>query len=191
MRQVALLFISGLLTITSFAQDKKDLAVSFSAGIFTSPYYYDTKAREYYSVDFDYHITARHILSASFNSGKHSYNDSISSVLPVTENTWNTRASYLTFSILYKYKFLNTEKISANIGAGAGIMTHIRQYLWSPTYGDGSQSVWTDLTFPVRLDLDYKVSKLLRIGIIGGLFIHPDYPVLGYHVGPRLSYVIK
>lgn len=175
----------------SFGQQQKDLTVSFSSGIFTSPYYYDAKGKEYYSVDFDYHLTSRHILSANFNVGKHWYNDNISSILPATENTWNTHASYLTFSILYKYKFVNTENISANIGAGAGIMTHIRNYQWDSNYEDGSQSVWTDLVFPVRLDLDYKVSKVLRLGVIGGFFIHPDYPVLGYHLGPRLSYVIK
>lgn len=191
MKKVTLLCISGLLSAISFGQEKKDLTLSFSAGAFNSPYYHDAKAREYYSVDFDYHLSARHIISTNFNAGKHWYNDDVSSILPNHENTWNTEASYRTFSILYKYKLLNAEKISANIGAGAGIMTHIRHFKWDRNYGDGSHSVWSDLTFPIRLDLDYKLSKRLRLGVMGGFFIHPDFPVLAYHAGPRLGYVFK
>jgi len=104
------------------------------------------------------------------------------------ENDTNAKASYKTFSILYKYKFLNKKAFSAAFGTGAGIMTHEREY---PYKEGGSyyfrESIWTDLVFPVRLELDYKFSQPFQLGLIGGFYIHPDYPILGYFAGPRLA----
>ncbi len=194
MKRITLLFITGLLVVISFGQDNKDLTVSFSTGKLTSPYYPNDKAREYYGVDFDYHLTKRHILSANFNAGKHDYYDvSSNTAIPLHANTTNAEASYRTFSILYKFKFVNGNSFSASLGAGAGIMTHIKEFRYRENNSAESyrEVTWADLTFPVRLDLDYKLSKRFHFGVIGGLFIHPDYPVLGYHAGPRLSYVLK
>jgi hypothetical protein len=193
MKRIILLLIAGLFSIITFSQGRKDLSVSFSTGLLTSPYYPNAKARSYYSVDFDHYVTTRHILSANFTAGKHNYFDAVlSNVPPYPEIPTNAEASYLTFSIGYKYNFLNAKKITANLGIGAGIMTHIREYqYWEPNRGDVRQSVWTNLVFPFRLDLDYKLTQRFQLGVIGGLFIHPDYPILGYHAGPRLSYSLK
>lgn len=188
MKKFTLLFISGLLSVLSFGQEKKDLTFSFSTGGLNSPYYHDSKGREYYSVDFDYHLSKRHILSSNFNAGKHWYNDKISSILPNQENVWNTEASYRNFSILYKYKFLNKAGVSANIGAGAGIMTQIRHHKWDANYEDGGYTVWNSLTFPVRIDLDYKLTKKLRAGVIGGMYTRHDFRIITYYAGPRLGY---
>jgi hypothetical protein len=193
MRRLILLLLTILLTTISFAQDRKDLAVSFSTGVLTSPYYPNDKARSYYNVDFDYYLAKRHILSANFNAGKHNYYDNVLSntAIPFYENNTNAEALYRTFSILYKFKFVNSKVFSANIGAGAGIMTHIREYWYKEANSAEGfrQSSWTDLVFPVRLDLDYKLSRRFHLGVIGGLFVHPDYPILGYHAGPRVSYI--
>lgn len=194
MKRFTLVLVPVLLTIISFGQDKKDLTVSFSTGKLTSPYYHNDKARAYYSVDFDYYLTTRQILSANFNAGKHDYYDNVLSntAFPLYENGTNAKAAYKTFSILYKYKFLNKKAFSADFGTGAGIMTHARQY---PYKEGGSfyfkESIWTDLVFPVRLELDYKFSQHFQLGLIGGFYIHPDYPILCYYAGPRLSYVLK
>jgi hypothetical protein len=193
MKKINLLLIAGLFTVTCFGQGNKDLTVSFSTGLLANPHYPNVRARSYYNVDFDYYLTSRHILSANFNAGKHNYFDHVlSNVNSFPESPTNAEAAYLTFSILYKYRFINTRKVAANIGAGAGIMTHIREYqYWESNRGDVRQSVWINLVFPVRLDLDYKLSNRFHLGVIGGLFIHPDYPVISLHAGPRLSYTLK
>lgn len=193
MKKFALLLIAGLFAVTSFGQDNKDLTLAFSTGLLTSLYYPNVKARSYYNIDFDYYLTKRHILSANFNAGKHNYFDHVlSNVNAFPETPTNAEASYLTFSILYKYSFINTKKVAATIGAGAGIMTHIREYqYWELNRGDVRQSAWTNLVFPVRLDLDYRLSKRFRLGVIGGLFIHPDYPGISLCAGPRLSYILN
>jgi hypothetical protein len=195
MKRMIVLFISGVLTITVFAQNNKDLTVSFSMGKLTSPYYANDEARAFYGLDFSYHLNNRHILAANYNAGKHNYYDNSLSntAIPLYEKTTNAEASYHTFSVLYIFNFINGKSFSAGAGTGAGIMTHIREYPFREANGSEGprQSTWTDLVFPVRLNLDYKLSKRFHLGVIGGLFIHPDYPVLGYHAGPRISYTVK
>lgn len=194
MKTITLTLITGIIAIMSHGQDKKDLTVSIGAGKLTSPYYLNDKAKEFYNIYFDYHLSKRHILSANFNAGGHDYYDNILSNTTgsIKTNGSNAKASYRTFSILYKYKFLNNKLFSGNIGTGAGIMTHSSQY----PYAEGNssnyrQSTWTDLVFPVRLEFDYKLSNHFQFGLIGGFFIHPDYPILAYYAGPRFSYLLK
>lgn len=45
--------------------------MSLSTGKFNSPYYLNNKARGFYSLEFDYYLTSRQILSANFNAGGH------------------------------------------------------------------------------------------------------------------------
>jgi hypothetical protein len=194
-KQLALILVTGLIINLSFGQNKKDLTIAFAAGELTSPYYENDKARGFYAFDFDYHLTKRQILSANFNSGAHRYFDDI-----LSNSNWitygdgtNSDAEYKTFSILYKYKVLDKTDFSATLGTGAGIMTHSRRYPYrmSTTSYSFNQSVWSDLTFPVRLEFDYRLSKQFKFGLIGGFFIHPDFPILAYHGGARLSYTLR
>ena len=195
MKATILLFTACLLAIVSFGQKKKSLLVSLSTGKLTSPYYQINKAGPFYEVDFDYYLTKRHILSANFNTGKHDYYDNFLFSTPISfyENITNAQASYQTFSILYKFKFINSKAFSASIGTGAGIMTHgtTNQYKGNNSADILRESFWTDLVFPVKLDLSYKLSRRFRLGVTGGFYIQPDYPVLGYHAGPTISYVLN
>ena len=195
MRQFTVFITLTSLTLTCFGQDKKDLAVSFSTGILNSPYYYKAYAGSFFGFGFDYHISKRHILSASYLAGKHDYYDNILSnttnfiILP---KGTNAKARYNTFAIAYKYKILINEKFNFTPGVGAGIMTHSRNY----PYMQGTSLVfntssWSDLVFPVTLDINYKILKRWQLGVTGGFLIHPDYPILALHVGPKLSYVLK
>jgi hypothetical protein len=197
MKIIFLTLLIGLSATNLFAQEKKDLRISFAAGIFNSPYYTNAMRREFYNFDFDYLITNRHILSTSFMSGHHRYYDNVLSNNAVPLNTpgyednANAEADYLIFSVFYKYKFLNTKKFSIVLGSGLGIMTQTKVYPFTESNSvDFRQSGWTDLVFPVRTEFDYKMGKHFQIGLIGGFFIHPDYPILGYHAGPRISYIL-
>jgi hypothetical protein len=130
----------------------------------------------------------------NYNNGYHDYYDNILSTDPgyIKSNGTNAQADYGTFSVLYKYKFLNKKSISGAVGTGAGIMTHKRQYPYKISNGSiFNESSWTDLVFPVRIEFDYKISTSFRLGVVGGFYIQPDYPVLAYYAGPRLSYMLK
>lgn len=179
------------------SQNKKDMSVSFGVGIFNSPYYTNAYKREFYSLEFDYHLQSRHILSASFLKGSHRYYDSIhpNNAIPLNtpgyEDNANTEADYFTFSVLYKYKLID-KRISLSLGAGAGIMTQVIVFPYTEgNIVDMRQSSWTNLVFPLRIDIDYLIAQHFKAGLMSGTYVHPDYPFLGNYAGLRLSYIIK
>jgi hypothetical protein len=194
------LTFSSILTffvLTTFGQEKKDLAISVSTGIMNSPYYDNSHSRVFAGVAFDYHISKRKLLSANYLAGSHDYFDNTLSNTPassylVNPKGTNARAFYNTFSVSYKYKILDHSNFSIVPGVGAGLMTHRRDY----PYTEGSSlifktSSWSDLVFPITLDMNYKLTNVWQIGLTSGFLIHPDFPILGLHFGPKLSYILK
>lgn len=183
-----------------FAQNKKDLKISLSTGMFNSTHYKNAKRRQFYNLSFDYAITNRHTLSADFISGQHRYYDSLLVTTPIPlstpgwENHTNADARTVVFSVMYKYRLLNHKKFLIQVGSGLGIITESYTYpvdLANGGFTFESTGVKGDLCFPIRLDMDYKMFKNFQIGILTGVYIYPDYPLVGEHLGLRLSYVIK
>lgn len=197
-KKLSLIFLGGFTSIILFGQDKKDLTISFGTGIFNSPYYTNARAFQFYNFDFDYYINERHIISTNFLSGKHRYYDSIHSNNEIPLNTpgyedhTNATAEYMTFTLLYKYKIVNHKKVSLSLGVGAGIMVQTFQFLYTEGNSeDVRDATWPTIALPVKLEMDYKLSKHFQLGIFSGFFIGPDIPVLGYHLGIRASCVLK
>ncbi len=192
MRYISLLITLSFWSVSSFGQYGKTWTVSFGAGLFTSPYYKNSDASGFFSVDINYNFKKRHVLAANYNNGRHNYQDNVRSNIPAGPNLINSKAEYTTFSILYKYKFLDKRKISAYSGAGAGIMTQVLEYPFSDGSGNYyRQSSMTDLVFPVRIEFIYHLTDRVGLGMLGGFFVHPDYPILGYHGGMMISYNIR
>jgi hypothetical protein len=194
MKHFFTLFLICVFFSSAKSQSKKDLAVSLSAGVLNSPYYTNAHADHFYGAAFDYYLSDRSIISAGYFAGKHDYFDSILSNTTnyFLNNGSNSEAIYNTFTVQYKYKIVNTSKFSLVPAVGLGMMTHTKRY----PYEEGPTtyirySSWTDLVFPVNLDLNYSFSDHWQAGITSGLLIHPDYPVLALHIGPKLSYIIK
>lgn len=191
-----ILFITlFLIAVCSYGQDKKDLTVSLSTGLLNSPYYEKANARGFYGLNFDYNLAKRHILSVNYFAGKHDYYDDVLSNDPtnlIRPNGTNSEAEYRTFSVLYKYKVVDNNLLSLVPGVGAGIMTHTRQYPYKEVNKSYlAISSWSSLVFPVSLDLNFKLSRNWQAGLTSGFLIHPDYPILALHAGPKLSYIFK
>lgn len=197
LRHVSIFVFLSFFSLDTFGQDKKDLAISFSLGYLNSPYYNNAHSRGFYGVGFDYHIAKRQILSANYVAGGHDYFDNKLSNTPssdyiVNPKGTNAQATYNTFSVSYKYKIVSQENLSVVPGLGAGIMTHSRKYPYTQSTSlTFRTSSWSDLVFPVTLDINYKVLTSWQIGLTGGFLIHPDYPIIALHLGPKLSYVLK
>ncbi len=198
MRKLSTFLFLVFLFQIAFAQEKKDLSLSFSAGAFNSPYYKNAHTGGFYNFGAEYHLSKDHSLSFDFLGGRHTYYDDILSDKNVAEtysgiqNT-NARTLYTVFTISYKYKFINKNKFSLVPGTGVGIMTHSRNYPSSKENGGTTilTTSFSDLVFPVTLDINYEVFKNFQIGATSGFLIHPDFPVLGLHIGPKFSYVLK
>ena len=199
-RQFIILVLSFSLIGQVFSQDKKDLKISLATGLFNSKYYTNAKSRQFYNFSFEYSLTRRHSLSADYISGQFRYYDSIRATTPIPLSTpgyqkhTNAEARNTFFSILYKYKILDNKKLSVKIGTGISIITETYTYpvdLPNGGFTFQTSSGKGDLSFPLRLDLDYKISNHFEVGIIGGTYIYPDYPMAGQHLGLRLSYMLK
>ena len=176
-----------------YGQEKKDLVISLAVGGLNSPYYEHARAGNFYALDFDYHLSKKSILSAGYLAGNHKYYDDVLSNDPTygLYDGTNSEARYNTFGVVFKYKILDYADFSLVPGAGLGIMTHTRNFPY--TEGTSSSlrtSSWSDLVFPVTLDLNFALSHRWLLGLRGGFLIHPDYPILALHAGPRLSFVI-
>ncbi len=87
MKKIILLCSIGLIANSLLSQDKKDLTISFGTGIFNSPYYTNSKSRQFYNIDFAYSITNKHKIVTSFLAGKHRYYDNARSNNAVPLNT--------------------------------------------------------------------------------------------------------
>ena len=182
------------------AQGKKDLKISLGTGFFNSTYYTNAKTRPFYNFGLEYQSNSRHSIAADYISGQFWYYDSVRPVpfvslsTPGYENYNNVVAISTFFSVIYKYKFLERNKLSMKGGTGIGILTQSEAYAIQAS--TNSQRVVQfggkpDLCFPLRLDLDYQVSKFFQIGIIAGTYVYPDYPLVGEHLGLRVSYILK
>lgn len=194
-----LLLFCGLLCVSSNlpAQDRKDLAISVSGGVFNSPYYGNAHAGSFYGLGFNYHLRKRHVLSANYLMGKHTYFDDKMSNTPANiflrlPDGTNADAEYNLFSVGYKYSVVSYKNFTVQPGVGAGILTKQRTYPYStPTSTTFYTSAWSDLVFPITLNVHYTVFKHWQLGLTSGFLIHPDYPILGLHLGPRIAYVVK
>lgn len=200
LRQVIILTLFFNLFGQVFSQDKKDLKISLGTGFFNSKYYTNAKSRQFYNFGFEYSITNRHSLSTDYTSGQFRYYDSVRVTTPIPLSTpgyekhTNAEARSSFFSILYKYKLLDKKKLSVKVGTGISIITETYTYpvdLPNGGFTFQTSSGKGDLSFPLRFDLDYKISKNFEIGIIGGTYVYPDYPLVGQHLGFRFSYILK
>jgi hypothetical protein len=181
-------------------QDKKDLKISLATGLFNSKYYTNAKSRQFYNLGFDYSITKKHSIGTDFISGQHRYYDNIRVTSPIPLSTpgyethTNAEARSTFFSIIYKYRLFDRNKLSAKIGTGISIINE--SYTYPVDTPNGGFTFETsggkgDLCFPLRVDIDFQLSKTVQLGIIGGTYVYPDYPLVGQHLGIKLSYILK
>ena len=194
MKSLSIFLITLVFAMTIKGQERKDLVIAVSSGLLNSPFYEKASARGFFKIHFDYHLTSRHILTANYLAGQHYYYDDVLSNDPISigyPNRTNSTAEYRTTSVMYKYRLFDNQLFSIVPGAGAGVLTHTREYPYQEERKSYNRiSSWSDLVFPVSLDINYKLSSRWQFGLTGGFLIHPDYPILALHAGPRLSIVL-
>ena len=83
MKVIFLILISMTFLLTVKGQEKKDLVISVSSGLLTSPIYENTSAQGFYKIDFDYYLTSRHVITTNYLAGQHYYYDDILSNNPL------------------------------------------------------------------------------------------------------------
>jgi hypothetical protein len=123
----------------------------------------------------NYYVRERHIISGNYFIGGHSYKENPDRV------GLKDYEAYEAVSLMYQCKIVDRKAIDVTIGTGLGVMNHAIN-------GD---IIWRDLVFPVRCAFNFNLSKHFGAGLAGGFYVMPDYPVLAYHLGPKISYLLK
>ena len=173
----------------------KTYEAALSYGAFTSPSFKHQKAQNYFSADFDYHLSGRWTVSSGFMTGQFSYFDDIRSNDPIgivyPQDGTNARGYQLYGYGMAKYSIVKTEAFVLQVGAGIGFFNQRLEYPYRETYSTGSsiyfaQSSFTDLALPISLEAYYLFNKRIGVGLKVGGYIEPDFPLVGAHIGPQV-----
>ncbi len=211
---IVILFTTVLLfSILSIceAQTTKRFAVSFSVGGAQRPIYfrhYDkVHIGSFYTLSADYAFAQRHSISLSINAGKNNYFTSYAekyatTFLPIAipasvlDEYNSSIISYTGLSLLYKYRVLNTNKISIFTGIGFHTIREVVHPLGITAYYGATPSyvIRTDrsidnaIMLALRLEMQYKLNDKWAVGILGGAFINPSNEIDNYHFAPSIIY---
>jgi hypothetical protein len=185
-----------LVSFSAFSQQRKDLVVSVSGGIYNSPYYENNVSGGYYSAGVDYSITSKHVLQMSFTAAEHTYLErAMSNVTANMQIPGYTNAINYDWVIALGYKYrLDFPHFVVLPGAAVGMISKKTTYPYRfPAYESILMYFDTQIVFPVTLEAEYKLGRHWLLGLKSAVMICPDYPILGVglHAGPVLSYVIK
>ncbi len=185
-----------LISLKGIGQETKSFVVGIAQGKLTSPYYDKSKWGDDFNIDLDYSFTKRGILSGNFNWGKHTYFDPTGSPAVIYGDGTNANQRYYTFSFLYKYAIIAKERFLVSVGTGAGGMVKVTEKFYTETTNPSQLTyprdfVSYDLVFPVRVDATYKLSSHFHIGVLGGFYVNPDFPILAYHGAIKIGFRLK
>lgn len=172
------------------AQEKAyDIALSY--GAYTSPSFNQHSHRDYFSADFEYHLSKRWTVSSGLMMGYFNYYDNTRSNNPggviFNRDNTNARATELHGYAMAKYSLINSKQFTLQVGVGAGFFNQSLEYPYQDAQGGGIRyTSFTDLAFPLSLEAFYLFSNRLGVGLKAGGYIEPDFPLVGTHIGPQL-----
>ena len=195
MKKILIGLATVSICLSTFSQ-KSDMKFSISSNVYTSTDYPNVKSGTGFSFEMRYYITDKIFVSSHANYGKFRYYDDVLSNSPVhlgiIDGT-NTSASGIHAGLLLGYNFKITNLIDLYASTGVSSYTLIRNYpyQYSPDSWGLNCSAFTDLAFPVILGIESHFFERISIGVIGGFYVEPDFPIVGWHIGPVISYTIK
>ncbi|MBC3789300.1 hypothetical protein [Spirosoma utsteinense] len=190
-----LLFLLYAISLSVSAQHKLyDVALSY--GIYSAPTLKQSHSKDYFLVDFSYHLTKRWILTSGFTSGQFNYYDDIRSnadteVTKYTTANTNARGyDFHTYAVI-KYNIIALSRFRLQAGAGIGMLTQRLKYPYRQPCSSGcavfiGEESSTVLEFPVRAEVYYLLTNWIGLGVTAGGFINPTSSNTGIHFGPQI-----
>jgi hypothetical protein len=185
---VWLLLLSGV----SLAQEKR-FDVALNLGVYTTPKFETAQTGRSYSADFDYQFKKGWIISSSFTFGRFRYFESSLSNEPnasMHQDGTNAQVEDQLVNVKLKKELFGAGDFSLRVGTGFSVFTQTRTYPFANKYGQGSlsfeQSTFTSLAFPVSVEPHYRIASWISLGCKAEMYIEPDFPVMGFNIGPQL-----
>lgn len=192
----SILYLLIMIPTLVIAQEKNSFKIAGSLGRTTTSSMNKANDAGYYSLDFDYHFSKKHILSILYFNGSNRYFDNSflnGGTIRVSDGT-NANYDYTVFGLLYKYQFLQKKRISMQTGIGLGVLQDLKTRevrLTNGSYYTNEGSRTDDHAIPIKLEFDFKVNKKFSLGSTSGFMFHPEKDWLGLHTGIRLSYLLN
>jgi hypothetical protein len=189
-----ILLLAGLLSLpgSMLAQEKR-FDIALNLGIYSTPKFDKAQTGRNYSADFDYHFKNGWIISSGFNFGHFRYFESSLSNEPnasLHQDGTNAEVTDQQVSVKLKRELFKSDDFSLRVGTGFSILTETKTYPFANKYGQGSlsheQSTFTALAFPVSVESHYRISSWMSLGVKAEMYIEPDFPVMGFNIGPQL-----
>lgn len=124
----------------------------------------------------------------NYGNGQYYHPDNIFEPEQVEKDKTNSNINTIHVGLMagYHYPVTNWFNVSAQIGISS--YTETTEYPYH--YEGGSSylnSTFTDIAFPIKVSLALKPFNDFEIAIVGGCYFEPDYPLLGFHVGPQIN----
>lgn len=197
MKRVLLAWLCiSLATKPLFAQQGNyDIAVSY--GFYKAPSYKQVVNKTFLAADFDYHISKRWTISSGFVGGQFAYFEDWRSNAFTYESATNAKGyeSHLYLTLLYS--ILQSNKLSIQVGSGAGLFTQRLKYPYAAPSSGGAPSQYGGQVFtaeesfslfelPLRIDGFYMLNRRVGAGLKAGAFLQLNRPVSGIYLGPQL-----
>lgn len=190
MKKIVFSIIAVLISICVYGQEFK-LQAGLQGGYYNATNYYKAKPGKNISGDIRYFLTQKIFISSFASYGESWYYEEMDQVVNNYDYGKGTNAE--TFNLIvgltvgYQVKFLKILDLSGQVGIGS--YTEINSFSYQfEDYVGPFKTASTDLTFPLKLNIGLNVTKHINIGLTGGTNILPDYPFVGTHLGPRISY---
>lgn len=131
------------------------------------------------------------IVTSHVNYGKNRYykSDNIDGDEQVESDLTNANLETIHVGLMAGYFHSFSKWFNASVQIGVSTYTQINEYPfqfndYSSSY---TNSVFTDLAFPVKASIAFQPFNDVEIAFIGGFYIEPDYPLVGLHFGPQLN----
>lgn len=189
--KIRMLLLFCLVPLLTMAQEKTyDIAVSY--GAYASPILYHSQLRypgqvkNYFSADFDYHLTKRWTISSGVMSGTFGYYDSFP--VKLANGTYsdsdepNSQGFDFHGYAMAKYALVATPRFNLQLATGIGFYTQRLEYPYEGNTYEASYAA--DFEVPISVEGFYMVAGRVGFGLKAGCFIQPE--VRGIHIGPQL-----
>ncbi|GAB2783358.1 hypothetical protein GCM10027275_29130 [Rhabdobacter roseus] len=189
MKRAVLLLLLWASGLAAFAQHKA-FDMGLSAGIYFTQVNKPILQSAYAAGEFEYHHTpkwafAANILLAEYFFQKYELDYFTSQEVPMRR-----RGSEVQSNFMVKYQLFTYRRVHFQVGAGLGLITSGNE-LRIDTSGGGMYLIYksnTDFGFPVQAELYRPITKKIFLGLKGGLFIQPDYPIMAHNLGLQVRY---
>jgi hypothetical protein len=193
MKKTTIQIIILLLSINLCAQESR-FEIGLQGGYYKANDYNKIKPGNNFSADLKYFFTNKLFVSSFANYGKSWYlENKMSNVLSNYDYGNGTNAEIFNIiaglTIGYQQTIFKVLEVSGQFGIGSYTEKNTYSYQYDEISSGPHITSFTDLTFPLKVGIGFSITKHLNLSIIGGTNIEPDYPFVGTHLGPRISYV--